>query len=398
MYSLTQPLLYRQPCLASLDHLDSFLRTLEGTRGKWGGVVRQLSVQGRVFASKGYGVRVQRVLKACSDVEAVEIVGIDDLRPKHLVGNGTVQHLTLLNSSFRPNSHTLPPSLPSFCRALRSLTLANLGLPPPSTHLTDLLQCAAPTLEKLAISSLRDVDPNEFARAVGVLVAKAGRLRSLMVGFLTDEQVQVLCLPLPSASSTTSSSSSSAAPLGASSTALLPALARLATLTHLTFTLPLPSLPLLLSLPPSLLVLTIRPPYSSSSSSSSPSSSAGVFGTSKPALLSLLTRPTPASTPAPTRPSTPSGLGRRRTSVTLEQLEEEELVLDALEAALAVPALPPPASGKAVSVEGVVAPRLEKVRWECRALRCARARVGEVMRRREEWRERVGFGGEGEAE
>ncbi|GAA6001142.1 hypothetical protein JCM10207_007429 [Rhodosporidiobolus poonsookiae] len=378
---------------------------------QWGTLVRRVRVEGRIFASKGYGVRINRVLKACPEVERVEVVGVDDLRMKHLVGNGSTTHLTLLNSSFHTNAHTCPSSLPSFLSALTHLTVANLGLPPPSTHLTDLLHHCAPTLEHLALSSLRDVDLAEFQRALATLVrprpAGAGKLRSLMLGFLTDAQVSALTLPLPPALDPTSASAARS---------LAPLLARLP-VTHLTFTLPLPSLPLLLALPPTLRVLTIRPPYARARTS--PSTAAGaagesytppttVFGTDKPSLLSVLDRsrfrrrdssrpasvePTPAPTPGAATPLPGSGAApRRRPSVTLEQVEEEEAVLLALEEALALPPAPP---GKGpVAPDEVVAPRLERVRWECRATRCGRGRVREVVERRREWRERVS--GEGD--
>ncbi|GAA5890260.1 hypothetical protein JCM6882_008773 [Rhodosporidiobolus microsporus] len=394
--------------------LEGLLRTLEeGNKNAHGGPaqwVRRVRVEGRVLASKGYGVRVSRVLKACPLVERVEVVGVDDLRAKHLVGTGTVTHLTLLSSSFRPNAHPSPPSLTPFLSSLTSLTLANLGLPAPATHLAALLEGCKTTLKHLAISSLRDVGRGEFRRAVAILArrddgdgGRAPPLRSLMLGFLTDAQLDALTLPLlssPSSPSTSRSSTPTPSP-----PSLAPALSHLP-LTHLTLTLPLPTLPLLLALPRSLLVLAIRPPYARSST---------VFGTDKASLLAAIARrptllrgssarageemATPLQSLAPTpAPGTPT---RRRPSVTLEQLEEEECALLALEEALAVPPAslsPPPRRGVAGgadlgAVEGVVAPRLERVRWECRAMRCARERVGRVEEGRRRWRERV-FGTE----
>ncbi|BGP14042.1 hypothetical protein JCM10213v2_001980 [Rhodosporidiobolus nylandii] len=358
-------------------------------------------VQGSVFA-KGYGVRVQKLLRAAPHLEEVELVGLDDLRAKHLVGTGTVTQLTLLNSSFRPNSHTCPPTLPTFLSGLTSLTLANLGLPPPSTHLTDLLTHCAPTLEHLALSSLRDVDLLEFRRACGVLARKCGKLSSLMLGFLTDEQVHAFCLPLLAAEEAGGKGKQAvtvahglptppASPIAGSLSSLAPAIAHLP-LTHLTFTLPLPSLPLILALPPTLRVLTIRPPYARPTTSFvSSGGSTTIWGTSKPSLLTILDRSRvhAETTPAPSGSATP--LRGRRPSVTLEQLEEEESVLLALEEALAVPTLPAKRGAEVplLSPGEVVAPRLEKIRWECRAMRCGKERVRALVEKRREWRGRV---------
>ncbi|GAA5829539.1 hypothetical protein JCM11251_000197 [Rhodosporidiobolus azoricus] len=300
-----------------------------------------------------------------------------------------VTHLTLLNSSFRPNSHTSPPSLGPFLSSLTSLTLANLGLPPPTTHLTSLLSACAGTLQHLAVSSLRDVGRDEFRRAVAILAEAnnkgrgRGPLKSLTLGFLTDAQLDALTLPLLSSCSDTPSS-----PLPVSlASSLAPSLSTLP-LTHLTLTLPLPTLPLLFALPPSLTILTIRPPYSRSSST--------LFGTDKASLLSALARvragrgrvETPLQSAVPTpAPGTPT---RRRPSVTLEQLEEEESALLALEEALTLPPCACPSKGKELlSPDSVLAPRLEKIRWECRAMRCAEERVRSLVEGRKEWMARV---------
>ncbi|PRQ73972.1 hypothetical protein AAT19DRAFT_15539 [Rhodotorula toruloides] len=329
-------------------------------------IASRVRVEGRVFASKGYGQRVSRVLKAVEALERLELVGVDDLRPKHLVGQGTLTHLTLLNSFFRPNSLPSPPSLAPFLSSLTHLTLANLGLPPPSTQLTDMLLLCAPTLHHLALSSLRDVDAREFRRALRVLVTQGPRLHTLMLGFLTDEQISALCqplddrsssLPTPPASPTLSGSSPS--PNARAALSLLPSLI------SLTFTLPLPTLPILLALPPSLKRLTIRPPYARSSAPGN------IFGTSRTEGLALLRRPSPSSeqdtscapTPLAATPST----NLRRPSISLTLLEEEETILVALEEML----------GREGVAEG-----LESVRWECRALRSAEGRVGEALERR----------------
>ncbi|GAA5937559.1 hypothetical protein JCM1841_000572 [Sporobolomyces salmonicolor] len=352
---LAQPLLFLAPCVYSLKALDALLVALEDAR--FSGRVRRFRVHGRVFSSKGYGLKLSRVLRACR-VERLEVIGVDDLRPKHLVGAGALTHLSLLNSSFRPHSHVCPPSLPTFLTSLTHLTLSNLGLPSPSTHPTVLLQQSSRTLEYLAISSLRDVDLLEFRRVAQVLVSGCKRLQTLVLGFLTDEQVEALCLPLLSTPGDGHASV-------ATPHSRRPALSLLSHLTSLTFTLPHPSLLLLVALPPSLLTLTIRPPYGRSFSHQG----SHIFGTSKSALLSVLNPvPTPAGSGTAT-PATANGAGssRRRPSVSLEQLEEEEEVLMAVEAALGVhpPALRAEEAREGVAADGegnggMVAPKLQE--------------------------------------
>lgn len=85
-HALGTPLLYASPCATSLAGLDALLAALAA--GQHDAHVRALCVAGRVFASKGWGIRVNRALKACRGIERLELVGIDDLRAKHLVGNG----------------------------------------------------------------------------------------------------------------------------------------------------------------------------------------------------------------------------------------------------------------------------------------------------------------------
>ncbi|GAA5890697.1 hypothetical protein JCM16303_006487, partial [Sporobolomyces ruberrimus] len=309
--------------------------------------VRQLTIVGRVFKSKGYGIRIQRLLKVCERVNKLELVGIDDLRPKHLVSNKTLTHLSLLNTSFRPHSLVNPPNLVSFTSSLTHLTLSNLGLPPPSTHLSTLISLASKTLKYLAISSIRDVESLEFHKTFSILATECPKLSTLVLGFLTDEQVETLSLPL--LSSTTSCTPSTSYPI----------LSRLSNLRSLTFTLPLPTLPLLLSLPPSLQTLSIRPPYSRQTLSNP-----HITSHSKIALLRVL-NPVPSPSSTNTRgTNTPlfdeegASVGsmmrsRRTRSVPLGLLEEEETILSFLSIALSPnpPPLPPTSIlGKGVGV------------------------------------------------
>ncbi|GAA5860615.1 hypothetical protein JCM3774_006228 [Rhodotorula dairenensis] len=370
--AIALPLLYERPCLASLANLDRFLRVVEDPSTNRADAVRRLKIEGRVFASRGFGHGVQRALKACTRVEQLEVVGIDDLRPKQFLGQGALTHLTLLNSSFRPHSHTAPPNLAPFLAFLTHLTVANVGLPTPSSHLTEILRCCATTLRYLAISSLRDIDAVEFRRAFEILVDHGTALESLVIGFLTDEQTLALHSRAPRSSEAGSYSEDDDDDENdrEATTALGPSLlSRLPVLANVTFTLPLPTLPLLLALPPSLRRLTIRPPYARPSGTS-------VREHSRSSLLSVLSRSpsTTSNTPRQSNPATPVSTlgggggggvegGIRRMSVTLEQLEEEEAAVLAIEEALA--------KGAAIG--------LVEIRWECRALRSARGRLEAAM-------------------
>ncbi|GAA5929517.1 hypothetical protein JCM3775_002362 [Rhodotorula graminis] len=411
-HDLATPLLYASPCATSLDSLESLVAAVTA-RAPAGHAhdVRALRVAGRVFASKGWGVRVGKALKACAGVERLELVGVDDLRAKHLVGEGALTHLSLLNSSFAAHSLPSPPTLVPFLSSLTHLTLANVGLPHPSTHLTDMLSICAPHLEFLALSSLRDVEERQFRRAMAVLVRQAGRLKSVKLGFLLDEQVRAMCAPLlveDDAASFPTPPPSPTSPPAAAADPAAPALSLLPSVTHLSFTLPLPTSALLLALPTALEILTVRPPYSRPSSSNpTPGGARGtptIFGTSRESLLRVLDRrpapaplpdgphaaahtatPTPFATPA--RERSQPGQARRPSFFTLEQLEEEERVVVALEDALEVR---PGENGR--GPVSMVAPRLREVRWEGRALRSARARVAEVLARRDRVRERGAAG------
>lgn len=241
-----------------------------------------------------------------------------------------------------------------------------------------MLHCCAPTLKYLAISSLRDIDAVEWRRAFEILVDRGATLETLVIGFLTDEQILTLQSPatrLSDAGShfTGEDGDREATVLGP------PLLSRLPVLADVTFTLPLPTLPLLLALPPSLRRLTIRPPYSRPSGTS-------VREHSRSSLLSVLSRtpPTTSGTPRQSNPALPVSTleeagSIRRMSVTLEQLEEEEAAVLAVEEALA---------------EGAAAGLVE-IRWECRSLRSAKGRLEAAMedRRRRKRGHQTGMSG-----
>lgn len=86
---LVQPLLLARPRLTSLERLEGFLAAVAASDGGTRGTcVTRLRVEGKVFASRGYGHGLFRALKACPRVRRLEVIGIDDLRPKYLVGTG----------------------------------------------------------------------------------------------------------------------------------------------------------------------------------------------------------------------------------------------------------------------------------------------------------------------
>lgn len=121
-----------------------------------------------------------------------------------------------------------------------------------------------------------------------------------------------------------------------------------------------------------------------------------MLGNSKRALLAVL-NPVPSTSNAGSGSSTPSltvdGGRRRNRSIPLELLEEEELILNALEVALGSN---PPGMMKVGEKEevvevmvrregGLVARGLRSVKWECRGLRGGKERVKEIWQSREKF-------------
>ncbi|GAA5989151.1 hypothetical protein JCM10908_001185 [Rhodotorula pacifica] len=228
-----------------------------------------------------------------------------------------------------------------------------------------MLRCCAPGLRYLAVSSLRDIDAGELRCALEVLIERGTKLETLVLGFLTEQQVLTLHAPIPPSGFAPHTRAAEVShDLLAVPQALL---SRLPALTNLTFTLPLPTLPLLLALPPTLSKLTIRPPYARPIGTS-------VREHSRSSLLSVLARTPPTSSATgQTTPSTPltapGNAGARRMTVSLEQLEEEEAAVVAIEDALAQGA----GNG------------LKEIRWECKALRSAKGRIEAALERRRRW-------------
>ena len=92
--------------------------------------------------------------------------------------------LQLKSTTFRAHSLPFSPPLPY----LTHLSLDNMGLPTPATHLQSLL-AASPKLTSLSISSLRDLTPALFTEALQVVQP---HLKILKIGSLTDKQDGVL--------------------------------------------------------------------------------------------------------------------------------------------------------------------------------------------------------------
>lgn len=162
--------------------------------------------------------------------------------------------LRLTSCSFRAHSLPSPSNLTDFFASARNLTLANLGLPHPSTHLHSILVASAATLRSLTVSSLRDVTMPLWREAMGVLATKCTNLRELRLGTLLSEQLEALTLSLPLALATRKNNGAALS--------LLP-------LHSLTLTIPHLSLSLLLVLPASLASLIIRSPSQRSSADTS---------------------------------------------------------------------------------------------------------------------------------
>lgn len=106
--SVAQPRLFHSPLTQSLDQLDQILNALSSS--ELNQEVRELTVVGRVFKSKGYGLKIMRILRRCERLKRLEIVGVDDLRPKHLVTSSQ----TRSSEPFSSFSHYLSHSLQRF--------------------------------------------------------------------------------------------------------------------------------------------------------------------------------------------------------------------------------------------------------------------------------------------
>jgi hypothetical protein len=98
--------LFRSPSITSLTSLDALLSILEPTDRRhsldldedddwdhdtgWVTVVMELRLECLEFGQKGWGQRIARLLRVCRNVQRLELLMIDDLRPKQLMGNGGV--------------------------------------------------------------------------------------------------------------------------------------------------------------------------------------------------------------------------------------------------------------------------------------------------------------------
>lgn len=201
------------------------------------------------------------------------------------------------------------PTLAPFLRNATRLTLANLGLPPPSTHLDALLAACGghddhtphdvwSTLQHFAMSSLRDLSAPMLAHLLHSRLrpSVAPRLKSLKFGALLSDQITVLAGNGDGGSG----------------------LAELTQLDELTFTTPHLSRQVLVNMPRSLLCLCVRTPAVARDATTSDSHST-------------------------------SGLRSATTALSIEQLEEEGSIVRMMIEAL---------------VQDRAGPNLREVRWE----------------------------------
>ncbi|KAK4053746.1 hypothetical protein OIV83_001402 [Microbotryomycetes sp. JL201] len=125
----------------------------------WGSVINSIVLVNKLYAQRGWGPRIGRLLAVCPALTHLSITGVDDLRMKWLVGTGSLKSLRLVSCSFRAHALAEPENLSQFLQSVDSLHLSNLGLPEPSTHLAAIVQNSSSTLVSLALSSVRDPLP-----------------------------------------------------------------------------------------------------------------------------------------------------------------------------------------------------------------------------------------------
>ena len=180
----------------------------------------RLKVECTTFGEKGWGTRLGRLLRVGANVHKFEVRGLHDLRIKFLQGRGGelfrlarpdqvgqfridsmsstgATSLSITSTTFKNHALTTSPDLATFVRSVRHLTLANLGLPFPSTHLHQIIIHCARNLEYLALSALRDLNSSELLVPLVALLrpASAPRLRHLRFGSLDKAQAALLALP-----------------------------------------------------------------------------------------------------------------------------------------------------------------------------------------------------------
>lgn len=217
----------------------------------------RLKVECREFGQAGWGTRLGRLLRLAPNVRTVSLRGIDSLRIKFLQGRGGepllatrcpafqsadplflytgATSLSITSTTFK--NHALPssPSLATFLRSVRHLTLANLGLPYPSTHVQHILSHCCHNLTYLALSALRDLHTPELLLPLFALLgpASAPRLRHIRFGSLDSRQTDII--------------------------ARESCLGSLTQVTKITWTFPLPTAELLAATPTSVTTLVLKP-------------------------------------------------------------------------------------------------------------------------------------------
>ncbi|KAK4058931.1 hypothetical protein OIO90_000377 [Microbotryomycetes sp. JL221] len=190
-----------------------------------------------------------------SHVTHLNVTGIDDLRLKFFIGQGHLESLRLVSSSFKPHSLIHVDSLPLFLKRTSLIHLSNLGLPEPSTHALTLIKLCSTNLTSLSLSSLRDMTTRLFRQLLQVLIMDCTNLYELRFGALLSEQMLTLTEPLTLTTSPTETHSSS--PLTNMSQTRQAALQSLP-IKQLTLTIPHINLELLTCLPLSIETLNLR--------------------------------------------------------------------------------------------------------------------------------------------
>lgn len=197
-------------CDHDMDHLTSnWARALGTTR---------LRVECRNFGEKGWGTRLGRLLRLAANVQGLELRGIHDLRIKFLQGRGGTDRtpsgrrhrictdsshhagaasLSITSTTFKNHALTTSPDLATFLRSVTRLTLSNLGLPFPSTHVHQLLTYSSPNLTYLALSALRDLYSPALLLPLFALLRPpaAPNLRHLRLGAIDSRQVAIIAQP-----------------------------------------------------------------------------------------------------------------------------------------------------------------------------------------------------------
>lgn len=155
--------------------------------------IKSLTVSCREHGTRGFSTSINRLLQKSNQLKRLEIIGIEDMRIKSLVGTGSLTELVIRSTTFKNHSLPFSPTLSIFCQSLKKLILSNLGLPSPSTHMIALLQHSI-NLKDLSLSSLLDLTPELFK---DLLLIVQNQLEIIRIGSLSESQDEIFTLLLP---------------------------------------------------------------------------------------------------------------------------------------------------------------------------------------------------------